>query len=524
MKLRPIALTAAVLAAAVALAGCSGGGEPTEPQGDPVAGGTLTWAIPIQPGAGGLDPMVGTSLAANVIMDQAYETLLTRDADGEIQPGLAESWEQPDDLTLVLQIREGVKFADGSEFTADDVVYTFETYQTAQTSKKAYLVNVESVEASGDNEVTFHFSQPDGTFLNAISLRETFMVVGREGYGNATEDERQTRTFGTGPFQTVDWQDGVSLTAEKNEYYWADEKPYIDEIVFELIPDESARLAALQQGTVQAAYFTDGTVADQAVQSGYTLGEPPYTQGVQIFINPESGPLADVRVRQALSLSLDRQAIVDTAMLGYGAISIIPPAGDPTAPEIGDDMPNYTRDVEAARELLEEAGQPNPRIELAYFGDLAASQHPIYELMQQQAAEAGIELVLKAKPFAEIAPTFTAGESWTDLVSIPGYIRADPAFYFDAFLSEKGALNRWRDNPDADRARELLAEARATVDPEAKADLVEQLAAETAEQVLLLVPVAVPAYFEVWDATKLQGYESDPYNSRYHLPGSWLAQ
>lgn len=516
-------MAGAAMSVALVLSGCAGGsGESAEPLGDPVSGGTLTWATTSEPTAGGVDPMVATGLAAQPIMSQAYETLLTKDDDGETHPGLAVEHEQPDDLTYVFTLREGVRFADGSEFTADDVVYTFETYQEAQTSKRAYLENFESVEATGDHEVTFRFSKPNGTFLNAVSHRETFMIVGRDGYGGASEDERTTQTFGTGPFQLTDWRNGVSLTMEKNEEYWAEDRPYIDEIVFSIIPDESTVLASVQQGSAQAAYFSDGTLAEQAEQVGYTLGAPSYTQSLPIFINPESGPLSDVRVRQAVSLALDRQQLIDTAMFGNGEVSTVIPAGDPDAPEVTDETPNYTRDVEAARALLEETDDPEPEITLSYFGDEVTSQHPIYEIMQQQLAEVGITLNLKATPTAELAPIFTAGESFEDLVSLPWSYRADPTFYFDPFLSDAGAMNHWDGNPDADRARELFDQARTSQDETEKASLVAELTNEVHDQVLILVPMAVPQYMEVWDESVLNGYANDPYGSRYRLTESWM--
>lgn len=519
---RSTALAATALTAVLVLAACSPGATDAEESAeDPVAGGTLHWGLGAQPAAGGVDPMVAAALAAQVIMDQAYETLLTKADDGTIEPGLATSWEQVDDLTWVFQLREGVAFADGTEFTADDVVYTFETYLTAQTGKKAYLKNMAGVEATGDLEVTFTLSAVDGTFVNALSGWQTMFVVGREGYGSATEDERQTQTFGTGAFQVVEWVDGVSLTLDKNENYW-DGEPYLDQIVFDIIPDESTRLASLQSGDIQGASFIDALTADQAASTGYTLGDRSYTQGVGVYLNPGTGPLSDLRVRQAVSLALDRQALVDTAALGNAAVSLLTPAGDPAAPEITDETPLYTRDVEAAKDLLAEAGQPNPTIQLSYFGDIAASQHPIYEMMQQQLAEAGITLDLKATPQAELAPIYTTGESFTDMVALPGSYRPDPALYFDGFLSEAGLYNYWRDNPEADEARDLLAQVRAESAPDAKAELVEQLTDEVAEQVLVLMPLALPVYSEVWDSTKLVGYDSDPYTSMHNLIGSWL--
>src|SRR5690606_772953 len=123
---------------------------------------------------------------------------------------------------------------------------------------------------------------------------------------------------------------------------------------------------------------------------------------------------------------------------------------------------------------------------------------------------------------SELSPIFTAGETFTDLVSLPWSYRADPTFYFDPFLSESGAMNHWDANADADAAKQLLVEAKATSDPEAKADLIGQLTDEVAEQVLVLVPMAVPQKFEVWNADSFHGYDTDPYGSRYKLTESWV--
>lgn len=512
---------AASAVVALMLTGCAAGTGPgEETAGDPVSGGTLNWAVPSQPAAGGVDPMVAAALAAQIVMDQSYETLLTKDEAGMIQPGLAVSWEQPDDLTYVFDLRDDAAFADGEEFTADDVVYTFETYQEAATGKKAYLAGLDSIEAIGEHEVVFRFTEPNSTFLNALSGFQTFFIVGRDGYGAASEEERQSRTYGTGAYQMTDWEDGVSLTFEKNEHYWGN--AYFDEMVFHYMPDEATRVAALQQGTVQGGFFIDKVLADQAVQAGFTMGESASTQGVGIYINPADGPLSDVRVRQAVSLAMDRQALVDTAMVGSGDVSTIVPAGDPTAPEIDADTPYYTRDVERAKELLAEAGQPNPEIQLSYFGDVAAAHHPVYELMQQQLAEAGITLNLKATPTSELAPIYTSGESFTDLVSLPGSYRPDPALYFDGFLSDAGLYNYWREDPDAAHARELVKEVRTESDPERKVELVQELTTEVTEQVLVLMPLALPVYMEIWDENALHGYATDPYTSMYNLTESWV--
>jgi len=521
---KPILMGAAVIVAgALALTGCSTGGDtPSDvAEGEPVAGGTLTWGVPAEPSAGGIDPMVASAIAAEIIDSIAYDTLLTRENDGTVNPALATEWTQTDELTWVFELRDDVEFADGSLFDASDVVYSFETRKDGGTNA-TYLANMESVEATGDHEVTFHFSQPDGTFLDAVSARQTFFIVSEEGYGAASEEERQTQTFGTGAFQVTEWSQGVSVTMDKNDKYWG-EAPNLDSIVFELYPDESTLLAAVQQGSVQAASFIDGSLAGQAESAGFTLGDPPFRQNLAIYINPETGPLADVNVRRAFSLALDRQALVDTAMLGNAGISFVPPAGDPGSPDAAD-LPYYTRDVDEAKKLLAEAGQPNPEITLSYMGDVAQSHHPVYEMMQQQLAEAGITLNLEATPLSEIAPIFTTGESWTDLVAIPGSPRASAAFYMQPVLLEGGVYNHWDGNPDADKARDLLNQALAAPSPEEYNELIGQLAEEAASQVLEVVPAAVPVYFEVWDANKLHGYESDAFYSRYKLDSAWLTE
>lgn len=523
MNRRHWAGAAALAAVTLAIAGCApaGGNGTEEPAGDPVSGGTLTWGVPAEPSAGGIDPMVASAIAAEVIDSIAYDTLLTRDDEGKVEPALATEWEQTDELTWVFQLRDDVTFSDGSPFDAGDVVYSFETRADGG-SNATYLSSMASVEATGDHEVTFHFSQPDGTFLDAVSARQTFFIVSEEGYGSASEEERQTLTAGTGAFQVTEWNQGVSVTMEKNENYWGEE-PYLDKIVFELYPDENTLLAAVQQGSVQAASFIDGSLAQQAGSSGFTMGEAAFRQNLAIYINPEAGPLADVNVRRAFSLALDRQALVDTAMLGNAGISFVPPAGDPGAPDAAS-LPYYERDVDEAKRLLEEAGEPNPEITLSYMGDVAAAHHPVYEMMQQQLAEAGITLNLKATPLAEISPIFTTGESWTDLVAIPGSPRASAVFYLEPVLLEGGVYNHWDGNPDADKARELLVQAKAAATPEEYADLVDQLATETAEQVLEIVPAAVPVYFEVWDSNKLHDYENDAFYGRSALDHAWLSE
>lgn len=521
MKTR-ILVPGLALVAVLGLAACSSTATPDD-AAEPTQGGTVTYAISAQPGTAGLDPILASNQASGVFLSEIYQNLLTRDDEGEIQPQLAESYEMLDELTYDFIIRDGVQFSDGTDMTIDDVVFSFETWAASSSARGAFIAGLDTVEATDDSTVRFSFSEPNGMFLNGIAANSTFFVFSEDWYTNTSEDDRQRSALGTGPFKLGEWNDNVNIVLERNEYYWEADLPLVDAIDFRIVPDESSRLALVQQGSVDMASFTDATVAAQAVDAGYTMGEAAYTRKLTIYLNPtEDSPLSDLRVRQALSLSLDREQIVELAAGGYGAVSLHVPAGDPSSSTIDEETPLYTRDLDRARELLEEAGQPNPTIQLSYPSDYTTDDIPVFEVMKEQAAEAGIDIELVATPWADISRIFTYGESWTDMVAIWNRWNADQAGYFTQLIVDDQAMAYFDDNPDADRARELYAELRTETDPEARAAISDELNYEVAEQVLNIIPVAKAEAIEIWDDTKVAGYQSDPYTWRMHLKDLYL--
>lgn len=508
--------------AVLALAACSTS-SPADDDVEPAEGGTLEYAIDAQPGTGGLDPILASNQASAVYLNQIYQNLLTRDDDGQIQPQLAESYVQVDELTYDFVIRDGVAFSDGTDLTIEDVVFSFETWSESASSRAAFIAGLDSVEAVDDSTVRFTFSEPNGMFLNGVAANSTFYVFSQDWYESTSEDDRQRSALGTGPFQLGEWNDNVNIVLERNEHYWKDGKPLVDAINFQIVPDESSRLALVQQGSVDMASFTDATVAQQTVDSGFEMGDAAYTRKLTIYLNPtEDSPLSDLRVRQALSLSLDRAQIVELATGGNGAVSLHVPAGDPSSPVIDGETPLYSRDLDRAKELLAEAGQPNPTIELSYPSDYTVDDIPVFEVMKEQAAEAGITIELKATPWADISRVFTYGESWTDMVAIWNRWNADQAGYFTQLLVDDQAMAYFDDNPDADRARELYAELRAETDPAVREALSDELNYEVAEKVLDIIPVAKAEAIEVWDPEIVGGYQSDPYTWRMHLEDLFL--
>lgn len=502
------------LAGAVGLglgAGCSWSAGPTS-----AGSSTLLYAIDAEPAAGGIDPFLASNLPSRRVMSLVYDSLLSRTASGEIVPEIAESFDHIDHQEFTFRLRPGVKFADGTPLTGDDVAYTLQAIADGTNEAKIYLGSLNEVRAS-KSVVTVRLDHPNPAFLNFVADPKTFFVVNAKAYDAASDGERQRNSFGTAAYTLGAWSDGNYLTLDRNQHYWQPDRPRTDRISMQVVPDETTRLALVQQRTVDMAWFADAQLAVEAAALGYRKADPVPTQGMYVFINPTAGPLSDKRVRQAVSCALDRQQLVDVAMQGNGVVSFPSPPGSPGVAGPGPDTPFHQRDPVLARRLLSEAGQPTPTIRMSYFSDSVTNQHPVYALMQQQLAEAGIRLVLEPTPLAALSPVFTAGASFDDLAAIPWSFKPDPAFYFTPFLGESGALNHWKEDPDADRARQLLDDVLVTTDPANRSELFDELNREVAENVLMLVPMCVPERVEVWQENTVRGYEADALVTRRNL-------
>lgn len=523
MKTRLRTVGAVALAAALTLSGCGGGSDSGGPAaGDtPVPGGTLVYGTDVQPQAGGLDPYVFVGFANQNVIDQIYEPLLTKDDDGAIQPLLASSYEQVDETTYTFTLREGVTFSDGTPVTVDDVIFSYETMKASGATQKPLLTALESVTAVDESTVQMTLSQPSGTFLNLVSDSGSAYIVNEAWYTSTPPEQRQRAALGTGPFVLDEWQENVSISLLKNTKYWDSPKPYLDGVTFQIVPDEQARFALLQQGSADAVWLRDANLAADAEMQGYTTGQNAATRGINLFINSQTGPLSDVRVRQAVSMGIDRESIIELAANGNGEVSLIAPAGDPGALQPDEDTPNYAHDPEAAEELLAETADPTPTITLTYASDASfALDVPTYEVMQQQLKDVGIDLQLNAISWSDVLARYASG-NYTDLVAVPGISRPDVAAYFSA-LAPGMPSNKVAPEPAAEVAS-LLTTLQATVDPEARQTALAELEDYVAEQALMLIPYTQTQRQEVW-SDALQGYSADPYTLRIHLKDAWLSE
>ena len=201
---------------------------------DPVYGGTLRYALGRDSVA--FDPHIYYGASSASIQGNIYDGLLEYDSDGSLVPALAESWENPDENTWIFHLRSGVKFHDGSDFNADDVIYSFERImdpETAATRGNLLRAQIVSMEAVDELTVKIVLAGPNATFLSVLAAPDCFMIDkewGESGHNFKSEAN------GTGPFVLGEYEPQVQYVLKKNPNYWKEGLPYLDEVIFVLSP------------------------------------------------------------------------------------------------------------------------------------------------------------------------------------------------------------------------------------------------------------------------------------------------
>jgi peptide/nickel transport system substrate-binding protein len=300
-----------------------------------------------------LDPTAGAAAAIDeVVYANIFEGLTRFAADGSIIPALAESWEISEDgLTYTFKLRDGVKFHDGSTFDAEDVQFSFDRARAPDSvnAQKALFADINLVDVIDPLTVMLTLSKPNGNLLFNLAWGDAVIVAPESAANNATNP------VGTGPFVFVDWAQGDHIDIKKNPDYWG-EPAKLETATFKFIADPTAAFAAMMAEDVDAYpnFPAPETAAQFASDPRFKLIVGS-TEGETILaMNNAKPPLDDIKVRQAITHAIDRQAIIDGAMFGYGT-----PIGTHFAPH----HPDYTDltatsnyDPEKAKALLAEAG------------------------------------------------------------------------------------------------------------------------------------------------------------------------
>ncbi|MEM8986973.1 MAG: ABC transporter substrate-binding protein [Pseudomonadota bacterium] len=315
-------------------------------------GGVLTVGVQLEPP--GLDPTAGAAAAIDeIVYANVFEGLARIGPDGAVRPGLAERWDVSEDgRRYTFHLRKNATFHDGTAFDADDVVFSL-TRARAEGSlnaQKALFEPIESVTALDPYTVEVRLSRPVGAFLTHLAWGDAVIVAPESAGTNATAP------VGTGPFRFSRWRKGDAVELRRYDGYWGDAAP-LDGVTFKFISDPTAAFAALMAGDVDGFpnYPAPENLAQFDADARFNLVTGAGEGEMILAVNNKAPPFNDVRVRRALSHAIDKQAVIDGALFGYGA-----PIGShfpPHHPSYTDLTGLYPHDPDRARALLAEAGQ-----------------------------------------------------------------------------------------------------------------------------------------------------------------------
>ncbi len=407
-----------------------------------------------------------------VRMSLIFDTLVWKDENG-FMPALAENWEYlPDENAYVFNLRKDVNWNDGEPFSADDVVFTFDyikdhPYQWVDTGI------VDGAQALDESTVKVTLEKPYAPFLDQVA--GTLPIIPRHIYkdvSNPEEFQDLSALTGTGPFKLVNYDkaQGTYLFQANENYYQG--SPKVKQLKFVKVSDEMAP-AALKKGDVDAA-SVQGELVDELEKEGFTVLEGTHDWCAKLMINHKKEPLSETKVRQALAYAIDRQALVDTALRGYGL------AGSPGLYASDNDWYNsdeeqYDCDPARAGELLEELGYTRDG---QYFSEdgkplelemlVTATNERAGEMIRQQLEQAGFKVNMRSVDSKTLDSL--VGEWNYDLaLSGHGGLGGDPNVLNKVIIGQGFNSARYDSNPELN---DVLKQQNAEMDPEKRKDLV----------------------------------------------------
>ncbi len=445
-----------------------------------------------------------------------FDTLVWRDASGEIIPWLATDWKlSEDELTWTFTLREGVSWQDGQPLTVDDVIFSIEYCQANPGTAwfMAQLNEIESVTRVSDTQVAFTLKRPFAPFLQTTA--EALLIFPKHIWENVSDPKAYTEPeafIGSGAYRLVEYsQEESTYLFEANPDFFLGE-PYVRRIEFVPVSDT---LLALSNGDI-AAFDKFGGVTDEMLapfqQEPFIIEKAPGEWGMFLYFNLNAEtPLRDVRIRQAIAHAIDRQAMVERVLFGFGDAGVpgfLPPANPFCNPEISD----YAFDLEQARALLAEAGYDGTPIQLAYSPDWIMASTRVVEIIEAGLNEAGINLEFVTMDQATIDAAATEG-SYEMLLTGFGGLGGDPDQLRRNFASDSTATGfshaQGYTNPDFD----ALAEAQvAMTDPVARQEAINEMQSILAEDL-----PALPLYY----TARVVVFNSDVFDNWYYTPGGF---
>src|SRR6266446_10090136 len=505
-----------VCAAASALTLMGPAGEARAQAPAPKKGGTLRVGFYIE--AATMDPHLSGSKIFWQVYHNIYEPLVVLDANLGIKPGLAESWQQPDAKTLVFKLRRGVKFHDGTDFNAEAVKFNFNRMKTEPKSvRKGEVASVDTVEVVDTYTVKLNLKRPDAALLATLTDRAGMMVSPKTAQERGAELERNAKGAGTGPFVFVEWVKDDHLLIRRNDSYWNKQGgPYLEQIRYRPIPDDTVKLQSLLAGEIQVMdYVQPRDVAAVKTDKNVVVLDVPSLADFAYQLNHTKPPFDNKALRQAVAYSLDLEQIVKGVWLNVGV-----PANGPIPPTswaYDRSIPFIKRDLAKVKAKLAEGGKPT-----GFPFTITTANIPINvqeaEVIQAQLGEAGMQVKIK---LVDAATQLSDGNSRNfDMISYQWSGRPDPdGNIYQFYRTTPGTSLNWSgiSNPQLDALLDKTREV--SSQPERKklySELIKILQDEL-PMVYIVHPIEPKAF-----SLRVQGYEPIP-DGMMRFRDVWLA-
>lgn len=475
----------------------TGKSEPVN-QGEPVRGGIATIGYPQD--VSNYDPVQGSAGGDHALLWPVYDTLISFTPELVAAPGLAESWEFTDDLTLVLNLREGVTFHDGTAFDAEAVKFNLER-ANAEDSKVSDLKSIDSVTVIDPLTVEVNLSHADTSILLALSDRGGMMVsptaVGLD------EENYSQNPVGAGPYKMVNRIPNGEITLEAYENYWEEGKPYLDKMIVKIMPDENTRINALKSGEVNFIWnIAPGNIASLESDSKIELIGDVASQFKTIYINADMEPLENKAVRLAIQYGINREALLQAINFGKGE-----PAYQlfPSEFWASDKDMKIEYNPEKAKEILKDAGIENPSFTMNHYS--RAYDARLADALKSQLEEIGIDMKLQAMELTAAVSDYFSEKNTPALLSDwngrpDAHMTVSGMFANNSFYNAGGYST-----PEIES---LLAEASALYDQDERTELYKEIT----RLALLEEAITIPLFFNPTAAamtTNIKGYVPNMY-------------
>lgn len=518
------------------------GDETTDTTEAAASTGEKILSVQVGPDPETIDPALNSAVDGGNMLLHSFECLLAVDENGQLVPGQAESWETSEDgLTWTFHLRDGLKWSDGSDLTANDFVYSWKRVcdpmvaapyaETVLSMVEGYDKAIEGdldalqVAAQDDNTLVVTLSTPC-SYFGSLAAFVTLSPV-QEATVTANGDAWATSAatyISNGPFYVSEWVPGSYIMMSKNPYYWNADAIKLDGIKWNLIEDSNAAYSAYQTGEVLMIKNVP-TEEIPSLKDSADFHVDPIIGTYYLSLNLERDAFKDARVRKALSLAIDRDYVANTLMQGtYSPADNFMGPGwiDMDGKQFKDnanggqsyiDVNNYEADLEEAKQLLADAGYPDGEgfPSISYTTNDAGYHKVVAEYLQQAWAQLGIDLQVDIVEWASFTPMRRNGDFD---VARNGWVGdySDPSNMLELFYSTNGNNDGKFNNADFDAAIEL---SRTTLDSAERSK-----ALHTAEDVLMeetgCIPVAY--YNDFWlQSDKITGSWHSPYGYWYFM-------